>query len=97
MEEIKAWKAGELREDMLVVPVHALEGLAAKDAEIARLEAEVKLLRGPEETVTSARGEKLFTFMSKDPCRYRLCEVTYAAPVRRLIAERDELRALLQH
>ena len=57
------------------------------------LEKENKLLRGPEETVTSARGDKLFAFMSKDPCRYRLCEVTYAAPVRVLIAERDALRA----
>ena len=69
--------------------------MAAKDAGIARLTAENMLLRGPEETVTSARGDKLFTFMSKDPCRYRLCEVTYAAPVRALIAERDELRAQL--
>lgn len=61
--------------------------------EYNKLLAENALLRGPEKTVTSARGEKPFAFMSKDPCRNRLCEVTYAAPVRVLIAERDELRA----
>ena len=85
---------GPLREPLMTVAQHS-RIVAAKDAEIARLEAGNKLLRGPEETVTSARGDKLFTFMSKDPCRYRLCEVTYAAPVRKLIAERDELRAQL--
>jgi hypothetical protein len=62
-------------------------------AAVLALIAENELLRGPEETVTSARGDRLFTFMSKDPCRYRLCEVTYAAPVRVLRAERDQLKA----
>jgi hypothetical protein len=61
-------------------------------AAVLALIAENELLRGPEETVTSARGDRLFTFMSKDPCRYRLCEVTYAAPVRVLRAERDQLK-----
>ncbi|WP_165677428.1 hypothetical protein [Metapseudomonas otitidis] len=65
-------------------------------AERDQLRAENKLLSGPEETVTSAKGDKLFTFMSKDPCRYQLAEVTYAAPVRKLIEERDQLRAELE-
>jgi hypothetical protein len=65
-------------------------------ATIAELRAEVERLRGaPLEAVTSARGDKLFTFMSKDPCRYELCEVTYAQPVRALIEERNQLSAEL--
>ena len=32
--EIKTWKAGELREDMLVVPAHMLEGFALVPIEL---------------------------------------------------------------
>lgn len=67
--------------------------LSAVTAERDALAAENKLLRGPEQTVVVCEKGKPFTFMSKDPCRYRLCEVTYAAPVRVLIEERDQLRA----
>lgn len=67
--------------------------LAAMTAETDRLAAENKLLRGPEQTVVICEKGKPYTFMAKDPCRYSLCEVTYAAPVRALAAERDQLRA----
>jgi len=67
--------------------------LAAVTAETDRLAAENKLLRGPEQTVVICEKGKPYTFMAKDPCRYSLCEVTYAAPVRALAAERDQLRA----
>ncbi|MGK9045872.1 hypothetical protein KXR63_00735 [Stutzerimonas chloritidismutans] len=72
---------------------NALESLSAVTAERDALAVENKLLRGPEQTVVVCEKGKPFTFMSKDPCRYRLCEVTYAAPVRVLIEERDQLRA----
>jgi hypothetical protein len=66
--------------------------VVARDGVLALI-AENDRLRGDAETVTSARGDKLFTFMSKDPCRYTLCEVTYTKPVRALIVERDQLKA----
>lgn len=58
-----------------------------------QLKSENAKLRGPEETLVVCQKGKPFTFMSKDPCRYGLCEVTYAAPVRVLIVERDQLKA----
>lgn len=60
--------------------------------QLAEAQAEMIKLRGPEETVVICEKGKPYTFMSKDPCRYSLCEVTYAAPVRTLIAGRDALR-----
>ncbi|WP_274644256.1 hypothetical protein [Pseudomonas serbica] len=60
--------------------------------EVKELRAENVKLRGPEETVVVCEKGKPFTFMSKDPCRYSLCEVTYAVPVRVLIEERDQLK-----
>lgn len=68
------------------------------DAQVAvtsmeSLRAENAKLRGPEETVVVCEKGKPFTFMSKDPCRYSLCEVTYAAPVRVLIEERAQFKA----
>lgn len=70
-----------------------------RDIEIRRLQVENEALRaenvklrGPEQTVVVCEKGKPFTFMSKDPCRYSLCEVTYAAPVRVLMEERDQLK-----
>jgi len=94
-------------ENQRIIPVeHPLQSCLSKNgeqigmsatitqqAELIRLQdAEIERMRGPEGTVTSARGDKLFTFMAKDPCSYALAEVTYANPVRKLIAARDELR-----
>lgn len=36
MDSMKTWKAGELREDMLVVPAHMLEGFALVPVEVKR-------------------------------------------------------------
>lgn len=75
----------------------SLDAYLALSVRTRQLEAENKMLKGSApEDVTSARGDKLFTFMSKDPCRYQLCEVTYAEPVRALIVERDFLKAQLE-
>lgn len=53
-------------------------------------------LSGPEQTITVCEKGKPFSFMAQDPCRYSLCEVTYAQPVYRLIEERDQLREKLK-
>ena len=62
------------------------------EAKVDALRAENEKLRGPEQTVVVCEKGKPYTFMAKDPCRFSLCEVTYAAPVRVLINERDQLK-----
>lgn len=78
--------------DSLVRQSDHLASLAGAIAERDRLEEEAKQLRGPEQTVVICERGKPYTFMAKDPCRYGLCEVTYAAPVRVLLADRNQLR-----
>ena len=63
-------------------------------AEIEHLKKENALLSGPAKTVTVCEKGKPFSFMAQDPCRFSLCEVTYARPVYTLIAERNNLKEI---
>lgn len=49
---MKAYKAGELREDMLVVPVHMLEGFALVPVEVKRDAERYRWLRNPDQDVS---------------------------------------------
>lgn len=79
--------------DSFYLPCSIAYERAANPATVLALIYENEKLRGPEETVVVCEKGKPFTFMSKDPCRYSLCEVTYAAPVRAMLAVRDEVMA----
>lgn len=53
-------------------------------------------LSGPIKTLTVYEKGKPFSFMAQDPCRYSLCEVTYARPVYTLIEQKNKMKEALE-